>query len=152
MQINTLLRLNTAPLQQGTTPTRVLVVLNASPLPFTGVAVFHASFPIRAEQGTPPVTVWSPSADHALPARRVNETLGATDENVKRLWTFDLQFLVRDLPPNTGIGFPATFGASPESEATPEVWEEALRQQPLIAYETDCHSGDINLPFTLPLI
>lgn len=130
--------------------TRALILLNEE-APFSGVVAFHAAYPVRVPPGPQPVTVRD-AAGRVLPSRVVKGTLtdapGLPPD--KRLWAFELQVLVADVPARTGVAFAATYGADGASEAPEAVWETALdTAPPRMLYETDIHAGDIALPFSL---
>lgn len=145
-----LARLNTIPLQIADVPTRVLLVLNPGLTPYSGTAVLPASFRIKVQTQPPPVTVWLPTGEEVTPSRLMNETLSETGEDGRRLWSFELQFLVKSVPARGGIAYPATYGQSPDFNA---FWDNfAGEAHPLRAFETDIHPGDIDLPFRLPAI
>ena len=106
-------------------------------------------YPRRAAVGPQPVTVRD-EAGRAVPSRLGGERL---DEDTvlppgKLWWTFDIEFLVSDIPALGWRSYAATYGRPPDSAGVDEATWKAAAQRgpgggPLPAYETDCHPGDL---------
>jgi hypothetical protein len=145
-------RLNTAPLLQGSTPTRALVVLNPECTPYRGPVRFRATFPIRAAFGPRPIIVRDVSGA-VVPSHLTESRITPRPELLsdKIQWTMELEF-VAIAPAQGWRTYTATFGYSPLSRADDVAfWEHqaALCLPALRVVETECHPGDLPTTYSL---
>jgi hypothetical protein len=147
-------RLNTTPLQQGSLPTRALVVVNPEPTPYSGPVRFRATFPIRTAVGPRPITVRDASGT-VVPSRLIASLL-TPRENLppdKVLWTMELEF-VAVVPARGWRSYSSTFGYTPLSRAgDADYWQQqtvaVLSSPPPRVVETECHPGDLPATYSL---
>jgi hypothetical protein len=146
-------RIRTLPMQQGSTPIRALIVLNAGAAAVSGRASFAAAFPVRAEIGAQPVTVRD-AAGRIVPSRLCESRLSSADglPPDRLLWTLTLEFAVTDLPARRWRTYAATFGEAAASRSDDSAFWAALEATGLPVGETDCHGGDLSLEGSLDII
>lgn len=119
---------------------RALVVFNLTDSPISGSAVFHAEMSWPVGTPLPPVVVMEMDGTRVASALtdqyKSPDLKGRAD---RRHLSFDLYFLVRDVP---ACGWKTYLAAYAERGSS--VQDNALTETPgLIVVETLCHEGDL---------